>query len=197
MKHKIDARGLACPEPVVQTKNKMKEFSQIEITVDNETALENIKRLAANSGWTFQHTVSGDNFIITIKSDKAQSSDADQKISIPYDSEGSVIVFSSNKMGSGDDDLGAILMKAFIHTILSLETTPSKLIFYNSGVLLTAEGSGVIDDLEALLEKGVEILICGTCVNFYNIGDKVKTGVLSNMYDILYTMNKASRIINP
>jgi len=197
MTQKIDARGLACPEPVVLTKNKMKEFSPIEITVDNETALENIKRLASSSGWTFHHIVSGENFIITIESDKAQTSNEDQNTDTRCSGEGATIVFSSDMMGKGDDDLGAILMKAFIHTILSLETAPSKLIFYNSGVLLTAEGSGVIDDLETLQKKGAEILICGTCVNFYNIGDKVKTGTISNMYDILDTMNKSSRLINP
>jgi len=197
MKHKIDARGLACPEPVVRTKTKMKEFPEIEIIVDNETALENIKRLASSSGWIFTYTSSENNFIINIASDNAQISDKQSGFSDSDSSKSSTIVFSSNKMGSGDDELGIILMKAFIHTILSLETTPSKLIFYNSGVLLAAEGSGVIDDLQALQEKGVELLICGTCVNFYNIGEKIKAGILSNMFDILDTMNKSSRLINP
>ncbi len=197
MIHKIDAKGLACPQPVVMTKNKMKEFSHIEITVDNETAVENIKRLASSSGWFFDQTISGNDFIINIKSDKPQVSDETKETITSFDNAGTTIVFSSNKMGQGDDDLGAILMKAFIHTILSLETAPSALIFYNSGVLLTAEDSGAADDLQALHERGVEILICGTCVNFYNIGDKIKTWALSNMYDILNTMNRADRLINP
>lgn len=197
MIHKIDAKGLACPQPVVLTKNSMKEFSSIEIIVDNETAVENIKRLASSTGWSFELTLSGGNFIINIKSDKHRTDDAKQETSSSCANDSTTIVFSSNKMGQGDDELGAILMKAFIHTILSLEALPSTLIFYNSGVLLAAEDSGAADDLQYLHDKGVEILICGTCVNFYNIGDKIKTGTLSNMYDILNTMNRAYRIINP
>jgi selenium metabolism protein YedF len=197
MIHKIDAKGLACPQPVVLTKNSMKEFSNIEIIVDNETAAENLKRLASSSGWSYEQSLSGDNFIINITSDKPLTGDTKQKISAACAEDSSTIVFSSNKMGQGDDELGVILMKAFIHTILSLEALPSTLIFYNSGVLLAAEDSGAADDLQYLHDKGVEILICGTCVNFYNIGDKIKTGTLSNMYDILNTMNRAYRIINP
>ncbi|PKL18883.1 MAG: sulfurtransferase-like selenium metabolism protein YedF [Spirochaetae bacterium HGW-Spirochaetae-5] len=197
MIHKIDAKGLACPQPVVLTKNRMKEFSHIEIIVDNETAVENIKRLAESSQWSFEQTVSGADFIINIKSDKPQTAGSEKEAIISCGISGSTIVFSSDKMGKGDDDLGAILMKAFIHTILSLENIPSALVLYNSGVLLAAENSGAADDLQALHEKGVEILICGTCVNFYNISDKIKTGTISNMYDILNRMNSAARLINP
>jgi selenium metabolism protein YedF len=197
MIHKIDAKGLACPQPVVLTKNSMKEFSHIEIIVDNETAVENIKRLASSTGWSFELTPSESTYIINITSDKHLTGDTKHRISAACADDSSTIVFSSNKMGQGDDDLGAILMKAFIHTILSLEPLPSTLIFYNSGVLLIAEDSGADDDLQFLHDKGVEILICGTCVNFYNISDKIKTGTLSNMYDILNTMNRANRLINP
>ncbi len=197
MKCDIDARGLACPQPVMLTKNKMKGCSEIEILVDNETALENIKRLADSSGWLFENTPSGDNYKIFLKSSDTQTTDVPQNFITSCSIGETVVVFSSDKMGKGDDDLGAILMKAFIHTLTSVEPIPSKLLFYNSGVILTADGSGVVDDLQVLNEKGVEILICGTCVNYYNIGDKIKTGTISNMLDILDSMNKAGRTINP
>ncbi|HNX24919.1 MAG TPA: sulfurtransferase-like selenium metabolism protein YedF [Spirochaetota bacterium] len=197
MKYKIDAKGLACPQPVVLTKNKMKECSQIEVIVDNETALENIKRLAESSGWTCEYKSSGTDYVITLQGDKAVPSEAASKTPAPGVNDKSIIVFSSNKMGKGDDELGAILMKAFIHTITTLDNAPSALLFYNSGVLLAADESGVTDDLQVLSEKGVELLVCGTCVNYFKITDKIKIGTVSNMFDILNTMNKASRIINP
>jgi len=197
MKCEIDARGLACPHPVVLTKNKMKEYKLIEIIVDNEIALENIKRLALNSGWTFEINHSNNNFIIKLAAEQNKLSSKEITGSITPDKEGSVFVFSSDKMGDGDPALGIILMKAFIHTLASDDSTPSKIIFYNSGVLLTSENSGVTDDLEILQDKGVEILICGTCVNFYNITEKTKIGTISNMYDILTTMSNSKRLVNP
>jgi len=197
MRCEIDARGLACPQPVVLTKNRMKECNEIEIIVDNETALENIKRLASGSGWSFENTVSGNNFKITIKGSALQTSGAVQDIRTSCSGEGTVVVFSSDKMGRGDDELGAILMKAFVHTLATNDTAPATVIFYNSGVLLTADGSGVTDDIQILHEKGVQLLICGTCVNYFKIGDKIKTGTISNMYDILNTMNTSARLINP
>jgi selenium metabolism protein YedF len=198
MKYGIDARGLTCPQPVILTKNSMKNYSQIEILVDNETALENIRRLSENSGWSFSYVPAGDCFTISITAKNTlESNSASQATQLPQCKQETVVVFSSDKMGRGDDDLGSILIKAFIHTLTSLDSIPGKIIFYNSGVNLTAEGSGVTDDLELLQSKGTEILICGTCVNYYKIGDKIKTGIISNMLDILNTMNSAGRIINP
>ena len=197
MKSEIDARGLACPQPVVLAKNKMKDCSEIEIIVDNETARENIKRLASTAGWSYKDSVSGDSFKILLKKGDSQSTEAVQLMTTSCGGTGTVVVFASDKMGNGSDDLGAILMKAFIHTLTSIEPAPAKLLFYNSGVNLTADDSGVIDDLQEMQSKGVEILICGTCVNFYSIGDRIKTGTISNMLDILNSMNSSSRIIRP
>jgi selenium metabolism protein YedF len=197
MKCEIDARGLACPQPVVLAKNKMKDCTEIEILVDNETAVENIKRLASSSGWTYEITYEDNFFKITLKGITPASSDNINDNITSCSCESTTIVFSSNKMGEGDDELGAILMKAFIHTLLTPDVMPSRLVFYNSGVLLTADGSGVTDDLQVLNDKGIKILICGTCVNFYNIGDRIKTGTISNMYDILSLMKNSSKLINP
>lgn len=197
MKCKIDAKGLSCPQPVVLTKNKMKECNEIEITVDNETALENIKRLAEHSGWSFETAVSGNNYIITLTGENVKTSVAASEFMPSCAGQGTVMAFSSDKMGKGDDDLGSILMKAFINTITTLDSIPSALVFYNTGVYLAVEGSGVTDDLQSLNDKGVRLLICGTCVNYFNLKDKVKIGTISNMFDILNTMNNASKVINP
>ncbi len=197
MRGTIDARGLSCPEPVVLTRNRMKECDEIEIIVDNETAVENLKRLASSSGWSFQYAGSGNNFTIIIKNSTSGVSASVMETRTSGGTGGTVVVFSSDKMGRGDDELGAVLMKAFMHTLATSDTVPDKVIFYNSGVLLTAEGSGVTDDIELLQQKNATILICGTCVNYFDIGKRIKTGTISNMFEILNTMNNAVRIINP
>lgn len=197
MKTTIDARGLACPQPVILVKNNMKDFSEIEVLVDNEAALENIKRLAAGSGYSFSHEATGNAYRINLALNDNQSCTAGESISPSISGGKSVIVISSDMMGNGDEELGRLLMKAFIHTATTLENFPEKIIFYNSGVMLTAEGSGVNDDLDLLEKKGCKILICGTCVNYFNIKDKIKTGTISNMYEIAESLNSAPRIIRP
>jgi len=198
MKEVVDARGLACPQPVILTRNKMKDFSEIEVIVDNETAFENVSRLAVSSGYNMTHE-KGDGFfrLFLVKGEMSESSLSAEEFTPSCDSTETVVVISSDTMGSGDDELGRILMKAYIHTLAENESIPSKVIFYNSGVRLTAEGSGSDDDVAVLAKRGAELLICGTCVNFFNIKEQVKTGTISNMFDILNTMNSAGRLVRP
>lgn len=108
-----------------------------------------------------------------------------------------VINICSNKMGRGDDDLGDILIQSFVNTLIQLDPLPSTIILYNSAVLLCTEDSAVLDSLKALELKNVNILVCGTCADFYNIKDKIAVGTISNMYAIVETLNNADRIINP
>ncbi|MBN2616853.1 MAG: sulfurtransferase-like selenium metabolism protein YedF [Spirochaetales bacterium] len=109
----------------------------------------------------------------------------------------SVISINSNKMGHGSDDLGSILMQSFVNTLGKLDPLPSSIIFYNSGVLLCSKDSLVIDSLKKYEEMDISILLCGTCVEFYNIKDNLGAGKISNMYSIQETLNKAPRIITP
>lgn len=198
MKEVIDARGLACPQPVILTKNKMKEFTEIEVIVDNETAFENISRLAASSGYTITSDKrDGVYYILLVRNEAKKNNLSDSEFIPSCSNTETVVVISSDAMGSGDDELGIILMKAFLNTLAKIEKRPSKVILYNAGVKLVAEGSGSEDDLAYLADNGVELLICGTCVNYYNIKDSIKIGTISNMFDILNTMSNAGRIIKP
>ena len=110
---------------------------------------------------------------------------------------GEVLVIASNKMGHGDDKLGEILIKSFIHVLTENETIPRTIIFYNSGVLLAADNSACLDDLNVIEKSGAEILLCGTCVDYYNISDKISAGKISNMRVIAEKMEKAEKIIKP
>ena len=108
-----------------------------------------------------------------------------------------VVYVNSNLLGVGEDALGTILMRSFLKTLLDFKPIPSKLIFINFGVRLTTEGSEVLETLKTLSEKGVEILSCGTCLDFYGIKEKLKVGIISNMYDIAQSLLEADRLIRP
>ncbi|OHD67904.1 MAG: hypothetical protein A2W19_06545 [Spirochaetes bacterium RBG_16_49_21] len=201
----INAKGLACPQPVILTKKALEASDEVTVLVDNSTALENIKRLASSAGCSIE--VAGETEgvfkIHLLKKPGISPETAAPPEYLPCDSNGkpaagpTVFVIASDTMGRGDDELGRILMKAFIHTAIDLESGPEVMIFYNTGVKLAAEGSGVLDDLKNLEEKGVKVLVCGTCVNFFELTGKVAAGIVSNMYDIAGTMSRAGRIVQP
>ncbi|MBU4372222.1 MAG: sulfurtransferase-like selenium metabolism protein YedF, partial [Proteobacteria bacterium] len=108
-----------------------------------------------------------------------------------------VVVLSDNHMGRGDDVLGDVLIRAFIHTLAQLKPLPATIICYNAGVKLAVKDSAVLDDLQQLAQAGVDILVCGTCVNYFGLGDQIAAGRISNMYDILETMAGAARLVRP
>jgi len=198
MSELVDAKGLACPEPVVLTKKALDSCDDVTVLVDNATALENVKRLALSSGCAVDATEQpGGVFRIHLKK---QPSDRPQCTPSPSheSTQGpTVFVLASNVMGYGNDDLGVLLMKAFIHTSIDLEHRPDVMILYNTGVKLAAWDSGVADDLKVLEEKGVRLLVCGTCVNFFKLGGKLGAGTVSNMYDIAGILSTAGRIVKP
>ena len=195
MSELVDAKGLACPEPVVLTKKALDSCDNVTVLVDNTTALENVKRLASSSGCGVNVTEDPAG-IFRIRLKKQQS---DKSESAPSQTaQGStVFVIASETMGNGNDELGALLMKAFLHTTTDLEHRPDVLILYNTGARLAAADSGAVDDLKALEEKGVRILVCGTCVNFFGLGGRLGAGTVSNMYDIAGILSTAGRIVKP
>ena len=204
MSELIDAKGLACPEPVILTKKALDACDDVTVLVDNETALENVKRLASSSGCAVEVTKEeGGVFRMHLKKKEdartggGASPECLRSETAPHAAGPTVFVFVSNVMGHGNDELGTLLMKAFIHTAVDLEHRPDVMIFYNTGVKLTASDSDVIDDLKALEGKGVKLLICGTCVNYFNLTGMIGTGTISNMYDIAGTLSIAGRIVKP
>lgn len=180
----VDARNQACPKPVIMTKKFLDTMENGRLTtiVDNEVAKENVSKLIKSLGYEF--TVN--------KKDKDYYIDID-KGSVPYekiqdedskDLKDMVIGFSSSTMGSGDEKLGKILMNSFIYTVSETKPYPKTLLFYNEGVRLVCQGSKALDDLKTLEEAGVEIISCGTCLDFLNLKDTLKVGTISNMYTI-------------
>jgi selenium metabolism protein YedF len=201
----VDAKGLACPQPVILTKKALDSDDDVTTLVDNSTALENVKRMASASGCSIEvsEQLSGV-FAIHMRKQQAGRTENDsipecicreeaaQAVQGP-----SVFVITSDAMGHGNDDLGGLLMKAFLHTVLDLEHGPDTVILYNTGVRFATVDSPALDDLKALEERGIKILVCGTCVNFFELGDRIGVGIVSNMYDIASALSTAGRIVKP
>jgi selenium metabolism protein YedF len=190
----IDCRGMACPQPVITTKKALEEMEQGELIliVDNPSARENVERFAQSQGARVTIEKKENDFYLHIE--KRSACDL---AGSPQRAEKVVIYINSNVLGIGDEALGSILIRSFFKTLLDLEPKPSRLIFINSGVRLTTEGSEVLESLKALSEKGMAILSCGTCLDFYGLKEKLKVGIISNMYDIAQSLMEADRLIRP
>jgi selenium metabolism protein YedF len=198
----VNARGLACPQPVVLAKQSLESNEQVRVIVDNDTALENVKRLGTKLGCDVKVEKKNDgSYEINlkrkagaagIKDDFVPSCEAPPAASGPF-----VIVISADTMGRGNDELGYVLIRAFLHTVALQVEKPDVMIFYNTGVKLTLQESEVLDDLKELASAGVEMLVCGTCLNYFEVKEKLGVGVVSNMYDIAGIMSRAGRLLVP
>ena len=187
----VDARGLACPQPVVLTKKALEEVDQLTTIVDNATARENVSRLARkeNCEVEVEEKVEG----IFLHLTKTGSKETDLA-AVPMAGP-TVVVVGGDCMGRGSEELGDILVRSFMHTLNEAEPRPDKLIFFNSGVKLTVEGSEVLEDVKALEEGGAEILVCGTCLDYFKLKEKIAVGEVSNMYTIAETLLGAGRTV--
>ncbi|HKL42311.1 MAG TPA: sulfurtransferase-like selenium metabolism protein YedF [Clostridia bacterium] len=182
----VDGRGLACPKPVLETKKALENLTgETLITlVDNAIAVENVKKLLTKLSYSFEVTTKDDYFEIKILNTKGeiQSMETVEEKSLKDQS----ILFTSNKIGKGDDTLGQVLMKGYIYTLSEMTELPKYIMFVNSGVELTTKGSESIDDLKALEDRGVEILSCGTCLDYLSIDlSDLAVGSVTNMYTIV------------
>ncbi|MDA8124109.1 MAG: sulfurtransferase-like selenium metabolism protein YedF [Deltaproteobacteria bacterium] len=207
MKITVDARGLACPEPVLRAKKAIAENEAVVVIVDNEVAVENIRRLALKTGCGFSVVEKEGAIEISLvrtgpandfRMEEAAREAALSCVAVPEKAAGPlVVVLSDNHMGRGDDVLGDVLIRSFVHTLMQLKPLPATIICYNAGVKLAVKDSPVLDDLQQLAKAGVDIVVCGTCVNFFNLGEQLGAGRISNMYDIAETMAAAGRLVRP
>ncbi len=190
MKQTIDARGLNCPEPVIMTKKALdsQDVSEVLAIVDNRAALENISRLVKTMNLGSMVEEQDGLFYINITKEEA----IPQKQSIKA---GATVVVKSNVLGQGDDVLGSVLMKSFLYTLTQMEGELETLIFLNGGVLLTTAGSEVLEHIKNLAKNGVEVMSCGTCLDFYGLTDKLEVGSIGNMYTIAEEMFHARKMI--
>jgi selenium metabolism protein YedF len=193
----IDCRGKACPEPVIITGKALEQLKEgpLTVLVDDPFTCENVERFARSQGCTVIVDKKEHGFRLHIE--KGTARDREGPPLPEKKARGVVVYINSNLLGVGEEALGALLMRAFLKTLQDQETKPTRLIFINSGVRLTSEGSEALDPLSALSGKGVEILSCGTCLDFYGLKEKLKVGRVSNMYEIVQSLLDADLLIRP
>ena len=206
MEQLVDARGLACPQPVIQVRNAMRQADAVVAWVSGEDNVANIRRLAEKSGWQVDVSPRADGFAIRLAAAVAPTAAAPGAVRSPDSAPGAaptaaagptVVVMRSDRMGAGDDTLGDILVRSFFHTLTELEHQPDVIVCYNAGVRLVVQGSPILEDLTALAEAGVEILACGTCLKYLGLEDRLAVGSVSNMYTIAETLLGAGRLLAP
>lgn len=200
---KIDARGKQCPLPVIETKEAIASAAPgevVEVRVDNEIAVQNLKKLADQKKLGFESEKSADRDYLVKITASGEASEAQAEDDFPViccSGQGVVVTISSETMGVGDDVLGKLLMKGFVFALSKQDNPPATVLLYNGGAKLSCEGSESLEDLKNLESMGVKILTCGTCLNHYGLGEKLAVGSVSNMYDIVETLTKASLVVRP
>lgn len=212
----VNAMGDICPIPVVKTKKALGELNgpgEIEVLVDNETAVKNVTKMARSSGAEAESEQLGDKqyrVLITVGENAAEKLKSAKSPAVQPQGQtqqeaaagcrtcvGTVVAVGSDRMGEGSEELGHILIKSFIFALTQLDDLPDKILFYNGGAKLTVEESESLEDLRTLEEQGVEIMTCGTCLDYYGIKDKLAIGGVTNMYSIVETLQSAMSVIRP
>lgn len=200
---KVNALGDACPIPVVKAKNAIKELNgagSVEVLVDNEIAVQNLTKMANQKGYQIQsEKMKEQEYRVVFTIGEAKESDKEQEttICVPDARGNTVVVVSKKTMGEGSDELGNTLIKGFFYALTQQDELPSCILFYNGGAFLTCEDSAVIEDIKTLESLGVEILTCGTCLDFYGLKEKLQVGGVTNMYVIVEKQMQATTIIKP
>jgi len=187
----IDARGLVCPQPVILTKKALEEMSEGEVVaiVDNVTARENVSRLASSLNYEYEVSEDKGCHYIKIRKKAGAQKSEEKEDSI-------AIVITADKLGQGAEELGKVLMKSYTYALTETKPLPKTVMFLNSGVKLTSEGSEVLENIRKLEASGVEIISCGTCLDYYQLKEKLQVGIVGNMYSIIEKMNGAGKVIN-
>ena len=200
----VNAIGEQCPIPVVKATRALREMTEpgtLEVHVDNEIAVQNLRRMAEGNKLPFRAEKQGEKKFVVCMEVAAPAGDAPKEeppVACTPDQRGDfVVAVDSDTMGRGSEELGRILMKGFLFALSQLESLPQTILFYNGGAKLTVEGSGSLEDLKAMEAQGVEILTCGTCLNHYGLTERLAVGGVTNMYAIVEKLAGAEKVVKP
>lgn len=198
----VNAMGDVCPVPLVKAKNAIAELAGsgiVEVLVDHEIAVQNLKKMAEQKGYGFlvKEEKEKEYHVELTVSETEPAAKEEAVCLVPAAKKTKLVVLSVDHMGEGAEELGKILMKSFLYALTQQDELPDTILCYNGGAKLTCEGSESLEDLKDLAARGVEILTCGTCLNFYGITENLKVGGVTNMYDIVERMGSADCVIKP
>lgn len=201
MEKMLDARGMACPLPVVNAKKAAESLhpgDTLIVRVDNEIAVQNLQRFAQHMSFAAAgEKVSDSEFTVTMAIGGEAKAEPEIACNLDTRKKGMLVVLSGNTMGSGDERLGKALMKAFVFALTKQDVLPETILCYNTGAYLTTEGADTLEDLKLLESEGVTVLTCGTCLDFYGLKEKLAVGGITNMYEIVQRMESAQTIVRP
>ena len=196
MTKRIDAKGKACPMPVILAKKEIDGgCAAFVVEVDNETAVKNLQKLAESQGYASAVSGGEGSYEVAFSGDP----NAVPEAAVPDRAEagGSWALFVGKEtIGAGSDELGGNLMRMFFYTLVQGEDKPGAVLFMNAGVRLPTLDEQIPAHLESLADAGVEILVCGTCLSFYGLTDQLQVGTVSNMYDIVTRMQRAAKVVS-
>jgi selenium metabolism protein YedF len=205
----IDCKGLSCPEPVLRAKAALEQGAEpFAILVDNEASRDNVLRFGQSRNCRVELTTLTDgsfrlSFLAESREgaeDSVSFDEADYSCAIPDGAppgDNLVYVIASDSMGRGSDELGWALLQTYIVTIKEISPQPSRILFYNGGVKLVATAGKALEALQALEKKGVKILSCGTCLEFFKLEKRLQVGTITNMFEIMDSMAGADRLVSP
>jgi len=195
----LDCRGLACPEPVIRTRRAIEEMVEkgvIRVSVDTEAARDNVRRMAEQLGCRVEVEERAGQFLLTLIKEGSGDQVAPPPAEVPvHGGAAPTLLIGSQYMGRGADELGAVLMRAFLKTLLESPARPERIFFINSGIFLTTAGSESLETIRDLESRGMEIFSCGTCLDYYGRNDDLAVGSVTNMYDIVEALLTSSRIL--
>ena len=187
----VDVRGLTCPEPVLRARNALDSIDRglVNVLTDDAACRDNVVRFAQSAGHTVESSERDDHtYLVSIA--KSGSVTARPQIA------GTVVFVGGDQIGRGADELGRLLMELFLRTLSEVPARPARLILANAGVKLAVEGSTALDSLGKLERGGVKIGVCGTCLDFYGIKDKIRVGAVTNLYEVTEHLLAAEKVIS-
>jgi len=202
----VDTRGLTCPAPLIRTRQGLTEAAPdetVQILIDNPASLSNVRRYLTDNRLEFTVREEGSLAIVTVERGgqaDVSANETDYCVTnepVQTGEKNTVVAITSERMGSGDDELGTKLMISFFRTLVMLEPAPSSVVFYNAGVKMALDDSPVLEHIRELAERGTGIYLCTTCINHFGIKERLPVGSFSDMYQILNLLKDADHIIRP
>ena len=193
----IDAKGQNCPIPVIMTKKEIeKGAKEFVVEVDNEIAVQNLNKLAESQQFQTKVEQGEGVYRVYFSGEGAPVAQPQEKAPAAAKGNGYAVFVGKDYVGEGSHELGTNLIRMFFYVLTQSEDLPSSVLFMNAGVKLPAQDEQVIEHLKVLADKGVEILVCGTCINYYELPSDLQVGTISNMYDIVSRMQAADKVIS-
>lgn len=198
----LDAKGLKCPMPLIETKKALKEIEKdetLKIIVDNQTSVKNVEHFLTDNGMEVERSEKNGIFEIVVNKQEGDLDNvvAEAYCSTPAEVDNSyVVMFAKDRLGEGSEELGNVLVAGLLNTIKERDVLPEKIIFINSGVNLVLNGSPALQLLKQLADKNVDLVSCGTCLDYFEKMDELALGRVSNMHEILESMLAAGKVIN-